>query len=288
MLKQKISYLLSSTKKRISAQGESCPSCGASFGELVQRKYVVTSLVRCKACRLLYRTPTTSIEENRAFYQKAYTQGVVTNLPSDAELSGLIFTKFNHPSSDYSKYIEILQAIGCKEGDKLFDFGCSWGYGSWQFKQHGFDVQSFEISKPRGEFAKEKLGVDVLDAMDNAEGPYDIFFSAHVLEHVPSVQSVIEDGFRLLRSGGVFMAITPTGSAAFRSKSPTAWSQLWGNVHPQFLDDVYYNKQFQQYPHILASNPFEITELRQWGQFKTGVINLNLLGDTLLCIAIKD
>lgn len=288
MLKEKITYLLSSTRKCISAQGKGCPSCGASSVDLVERKYMVTSLVRCKACSLLYRIPTTSIEENRAFYQKAYTQGVVTDLPSAAELNNLIATKFNRPDNDYTNYIEILEAIGCKKEDRLFDFGCSWGYGSWQLKQHGFDVQSFEISKPRAQFAREKLGVDVLGTMDKVDGPYDIFFSSHVLEHVPSVRSVIEDGFRLLRSGGVFVAITPNGSAAFRSKNPNAWSQLWGNVHPQFLDDVYYNKQFQQYPHILASNPFEIAQLRQWGQFRKGAVSLDLTGDALLCVAIKD
>jgi 2-polyprenyl-3-methyl-5-hydroxy-6-metoxy-1,4-benzoquinol methylase len=147
----------------------------------------------------LFRTPTTSSKENASFYQEEYTQGFTTDCPSDDVLSKYLERSFVGGEKDYSNYIDILFAAGGKKGDRLFDFGCSWGYGSWQFKQRGFDVESFEISVPRANYAKSKLGVKVHSSLSDVQGQFDIFFSSHVLEHVPSVNDAIEFGMNLLK-----------------------------------------------------------------------------------------
>ena len=80
----------------------------------------------------------------------------------------------------YKAYADVLETLGCRNGDRLFDFGCSWGYGSWQLARHGFDVQSFEISQPRGQYAREKLGIDVVHSLNDAHGPFDLAAHRHV------------------------------------------------------------------------------------------------------------
>lgn len=285
-MNEKLAYFLTSTKKKLLRRDLNCPSCGAEGGALVDSKFVVTSLLRCRSCQLLFRSPTTSIEENHAFYQEEYSQGFTTELPSDADLKRLISTRFGGGKS-YAGYIEVLEALGIEKGRKIFDFGCSWGYGSWQLKVHGFDVESFEISRPRAKYAREKLGLHVAESMHEVKGPYDVFFTSHVLEHVPSVQATIETAFQLLRSGGLFVAFTPNGSVAFRSKKPKDWRRLWGRVHPQFLDDVYYRKQFERLATVLDSAPYKLNELSSWSRTKRDAMCLDLGGHELLLVACK-
>jgi 2-polyprenyl-3-methyl-5-hydroxy-6-metoxy-1,4-benzoquinol methylase len=92
-------------------------------------------------------------------------------------------------------------------------------------------------------------------------GPFDIFFSSHVLEHVPSVREAIDFGFRILKPGGIFVAVTPNGSAEFRKNHPSAWHKLWGLVHPNFLDDIFYRSIFADNPIFLSSDPYPMQEI---------------------------
>jgi cyclopropane fatty-acyl-phospholipid synthase-like methyltransferase len=268
----KLKYFLMSLKKTIIRSGFTCPSCGHTKNKVIDRKYLVTTLRRCDNCKLLFRAPTTTPEENKTFYQKEYSQGMTTELPSTEKLRLMVEHDFRETDKDYSPYLKVLDALGCKKGDKLLDFGCSWGYGSWQFKKYGYSVQAFEISEPRCNFARQQLGINASSSLDELEGTFDIFFSAHVLEHVPSVSQVIDNAFKLIKPGGLFVAFTPNGSNAFREKEPLAWHRFWGLVHPNQLDDVYYNKMFAKFPSLIMSRPNRTTDfvnknidkIREW------------------------
>ncbi len=263
-MKQKVKYLLTCTTKNIRYEGFSCPSCGCLNATVVARKYLVTALRRCECCQLLFRTPTTNSEENASFYQEEYTQGFTTDCPLDVSLSKLLERNFAGGEKDYSNYIDVVLAAGGKKGDRLFDFGCSWGYGSWQFAQKGFDVESFEISAPRADFAKSKLGVKVHSSLSDVKGHFDIFFSSHVLEHVPSVKDSIEFGMDLLKPNGFFVAFTPNGSEEYRNIKGESWNKLWGLVHPNFIDKKFYEKAFADKSFMLSSAPYSMTEIVRW------------------------
>ena len=246
-----------------------CPSCGSENATTIARKYVVTTLRRCSRCELLFRAPTTTSAENEAFYQETYSQGFTSDTPNDAALRELISTNFAGSEKDYTSYIKVLAALGGRPGDRLLDFGCSWGYGSFQLKKHGYDVTAFEISKPRCRYAREKLGVVAHDKLDEVKGEgFDIFFSAHVLEHVPAISDVFALAQKKLKKGGLFLAFTPNGSNAYRNRQDGAWGQLWGMVHPNFLDDRFYKKAFPDV--LLTSDPYDYREIsEQWAGGKT-------------------
>ncbi len=289
-MKQKLNYLITCMKKKFKDEGFSCPSCGHFDSTVMDKKYWATSLCRCKHCQLLFRAPTTTLEENVSFYQKAYTQGFTTDLPSDEQLKAYLSKDFLGTERDYSTYIDIVRKASGTNGNKVFDFGCSWGYGSWQFRQNGFEVESFEISVSRAEFAKNKLGVKVHTSLSAVSGLFNIVFSSHVLEHVPSVKEAIAFGFRILKPGGCFVAVTPNGSAGFRKKDPNAWHKLWGLVHPNFLDGDFYQSFFSDYPYFLASNPYPTQEIENWGisnQYKRHIAD-QLSGEELLIIVKKE
>lgn len=285
---QKLKYFTTCLKKHFARTGFSCPSCGCNVSEMVDRKYLVSSLHRCNQCQLLFRVPTTTADENKSFYQISYKQGYTTDMPGDNELTAYLNKAFLGTERDYSTYINIVQKANGTNGKKVFDFGCSWGYGSWQFMQNGFDVESFEISVARAEFAKNKLGIKVHTTLSTVKDKFDIVFSSHVLEHVPSVQETIAFSFSILKPGGIFVAVTPNGSTDFRKKSHVAWHKLWGMVHPNFLDVNFYKSFFSESPIFLTSNPYPMQKIEVWGITQSErFISEKLCGEELLMIVKK-
>lgn len=256
---RRVRYLLRMAGDRVRSHNLACPNCNGDEAQVVDRRYLVTELRRCKRCRLQYRAPTDPPTFNEPFYNKHYKQGFTTDLPDDAELAEMLASCFRGTPKDYSREVRILEALGVHTGAKLLDFGCSWGYGSWQFQQAGFDTWAAEVSRPRREFAAKKLGVRIIEDLDDAidsnslAGTFDCFFSAHVLEHVPAPSKVIELARRLVRPGGLFVSITPNGNQAYRAKAPKLWSKAWGEVHPHFIDDEFLDLQFADCPRIVRS-----------------------------------
>jgi 2-polyprenyl-3-methyl-5-hydroxy-6-metoxy-1,4-benzoquinol methylase len=257
----RLRYLVRCLAKQVDLTHFRCPNCGHSESSVVDRKYLVTQLRRCGRCSLLFRTPTDDPTKNQQFYEKEYAQGFTTELPSESALASLIATNFAGTEKDYAYYIEVLGQLGLAKGARIFDFGCSWGYGSYQLMRAGYDVVSFEVDRARRRFAREQLGVRSVDDMDalmtdpSHLGRYDCFFSAHVLEHVPRPAAVIAYARKLLAPNRLFVSFTPNGCAAFRKREPVAWSKLWGEVHPNFIDDVFLDAHFRDAPRAIGSSP---------------------------------
>lgn len=259
----KVDYLIRSIAHRPRPSRHLCPNCGGREAMLVERKLLVTDLRRCGACKLMFRTPTDEPAEAAAFYNAGYAQGFTTDTPDPDTLEKLKALRFAGTEKDYSYYIDVVRQLGAPSGARLFDFGCSWGYGSYQFAQAGFETLSYEISAPRRQYGVDNLGVHaVTDFEAWAKSPaatnsQDVFFSAHVLEHVPSPTKIIELARRVLKPGGLFVAFFPNGSEPFRRVSP-AWSKLWGEVHPNFLDEVYLDAAMAGVPRIYGASPVTI------------------------------
>ena len=146
-------------------------------------------------------------------------------------------------------------------------------------------MESLEVSLPRANYARRKLGIKVHTSIAEVKETFDIFFSAHVLEHVPSVIEAITFGMSILKPAGLFVAFTPNGSAQFRRKDEKTWTQLWGMVHPNFLDDRYYKNTFAGKPILISSNPYQLDEVKLWS--KGGSPSLPIDGVELLLLARK-
>jgi 2-polyprenyl-3-methyl-5-hydroxy-6-metoxy-1,4-benzoquinol methylase len=254
----KLAYLRRSFTSQFNSKRFTCPNCGDSRSNVVDRKYLITQLRRCLNCQLMFRTPNDDPALNTSFYESAYSQGFTTELPSDVTLSTLKETNFAGGEKDYSYYIGMLRQLGLQPGARVFDFGCSWGYGSYQLAKSGFLVTSFEVAPTRRRYAREKLGVDTVDDMQRTvkslAGQFDCFFSAHVLEHVPAPRLTFDYALQLLKENGIFVCFTPNGSDHHRSVSPN-WKKLWGEVHPNFIDETFLDQSFGRSPRSVGSSP---------------------------------
>jgi 2-polyprenyl-3-methyl-5-hydroxy-6-metoxy-1,4-benzoquinol methylase len=258
----KLRYLTRSVARLSDAERFRCPNCASSVSKVVDKKYIITKLCRCNECSLLFRTPTDEPVVNERFYEGEYSQGFTTTMPSADELRKLKESNFAGSEKDYSYYIHVLKSLGMESGARVFDFGCSWGYGTYQFAQAGFDATAFEIASVRRRYAERELGVRLVLDCDQAVAEsahrrsYDCFFSAHVLEHIPAPRLAFDYALQFLKPGGIFVSFTPNGSTACR-KAEKDWSKLWGEVHPNFIDDAFLDRSFVNSPRAFGSTPVD-------------------------------
>src|ERR1043165_2018618 len=127
---------------RLPFADHACPACSSLDTQFIARKYLVTSLYRCERCELMFRVPKNEPGRAERFYQQEYKQGFTSDCPVPEELSRLVACSFAGKPKDYSGYIRFLAAAGVTPGSTIYDFGCSWGYGSWQLQKAGYDVLS--------------------------------------------------------------------------------------------------------------------------------------------------
>ncbi|MBM3794771.1 MAG: class I SAM-dependent methyltransferase [Acidobacteria bacterium] len=239
-------YALGGVWRRL-GNAPACPCCGSGAGVVVDRKWF-HSLIECAGCGILHRYPTERDREMAEFYQQAYDEpGFASEMPDEATLQQLLATNFKGTPKDFSGQIAILKALGLRPGDRLMDFGASWGYATYQFRQAGFAAEGFELSKPRAAYGR-RLGLDIA-VQPPAHGPlFDMVYSCHVLEHVPNPLQTLNQMLAWVRPGGMVVAQTPNGSRDFRAASPAAFHRLWGRVHPFLLTAEFVKRNFGHLP----------------------------------------
>jgi len=252
---------------------------------------VFIELRECLRCHLYYRFPTDTEVDNRTFYQADYKQGFTTDMPSEEALARLRSTKFAGHEKSYAHLIELLKRLGVTPGARIYDYGCSWGFGSWQFMEAGYEVRAFEISGPRAEYARSRLSVecdeDIVDVAKRTDlrRTFDVFFSNHVMEHVPRPHDAISLAQALVKPGGLFVSVTPNGSLVYRAAAPSAWHKSWGKVHPNLLSDVFWRSAFGTHTdHLIRSLAGCSSDVEAWTRSGGQVVE-QLIGPELLCVA---
>lgn len=245
-----------------------CPFCQNSEFRRIDSKWGVVELRECTQCALLYRAPSDSVRQSEKFYEEEYESGETTKLPLPEELERLRLGNFQDFGRSYLRYMGVLAALGVKRDARILDFGASWGYGVFQFREAGFDAAGFEVSRRRGEFARRELGVEIMDTLDGVESRFDVFFSSHVMEHLPDLRRVLATARRVTKPGGWFVALTPNGSAPYRHAAAKSFHHLWGFVHPVLIQDKFMQHVFASEPYFLASDLESLEALRSWNHIE--------------------
>lgn len=190
--------------------------------------------IKCPDCDLIYRYPKPNIGASVTYYQENYKGGSVTDLPTPEILASRLNERFRGPGAgnDYSSRISVLEQI--RSSGKVFEFGCSWGYGLWQLRNAGYDVAGFEISEKRAEFGRRQLGVSIVSDRNEklcAFGSYDIVFSAHVLEHIPDLGSTLDFLVNLLKPDGTLVTICPNAAGRTARLRGLKWGAFLSEDH---------------------------------------------------------
>ncbi|NDC76509.1 MAG: methyltransferase domain-containing protein [Chitinophagia bacterium] len=281
-------YLLDSLLRYGSDQ--SCPYCGSRSSRPLERKYLVTRLFRCRECDLQYRHPKANAADSLDFYQDDYVQedGITTELPDATRLRFLVDTGFGEKNVDHYATLFGRMFPDLARGEvRIIDYGCSWGYQGHQFRKHGFQYAGLEVSRRRAAFGREQLGLDIVTSEAELRGGADVFFSSHVIEHLPDPGRMITMGMDLLRPGGYFVAECPNGSEVRRRREPRLTRKAWGMVHPNLISGEFLAGAMADKTFLLTSTPFhDLTAVFDaWGGIGSEVGDLT--GSNLLIIAKK-
>lgn len=282
--KQKIHYLADSLFRYF--EPKVCPFCNSTSNRIIDRKYFVTRLLECDICKLKYRHPYDSIETNNQFYQKSYVESdlLTADLPKKEDLNSYVNSNFKvDPNKDVSRIISLIELLmGDIKNLSLIDYGSSWGYMSYQFKREAKQVQSFEISEPRKNYGNDNLGLNIVSDENDLEPNVDIFFSSHVIEHVPDISHFINLALELVKPGGYIITLCPNGSDYYKNSSPESFHKAWGKVHPNFLNELFFQKAFRDKPIYIGSTPIQYEHIKKWNS--DGVYIDSLEGIELLTI----
>lgn len=264
-----------------------CPSCQSKDCKVIDRKYLVSRLFECNNCHLYFRHPVDSIETNKEFYQEDYQQkgeGITTDIPDRITLEKLKENNFAGTSKNIQHYVSLFKQLIPNKTIKIIDFGANWGYQSFQFKNAGFEVSSYEISVPRAAMGKKLLNVEIHTRVEELSANNDIFFSSHVIEHLPDIPYMINLAKDKLNENGIFIAECPNGSKEFRTKNPRGFTLSWGLLHPNYISADYYQYMFKNNPYYITSTPINVEDILNWDR-KTQVCK-NLSGNQLLVFAL--
>jgi 2-polyprenyl-3-methyl-5-hydroxy-6-metoxy-1,4-benzoquinol methylase len=268
----------------ITNKDSACPFCSNPKTHMIRRKALVTSLWECDRCGLRFRMPKGNPQDSFAFYQKRYKQGFTTDCPSEQELKFLLDTNFSSIPKHYDQYIEVLKAAGLNEGDSLLDFGCSWGYGSWQMEKAGFRVYSYDVSQPRTIYAKTKLNCRIVEHLSDLPEKVKCFFSAHVIEHLDDPNIIWQAAVQVLDPQGIMVCFCPNGEPIREKISGSKkYHQNWSQKHPLLITRkalVEMSKHYGFSPYVFSS-PFSWEEIRSRREPD------RLTGDELLLIAVR-
>jgi 2-polyprenyl-3-methyl-5-hydroxy-6-metoxy-1,4-benzoquinol methylase len=221
-------------RHRLEKQPRSCPYCGPSSPvHLLRRKKFIMDILKCGTCQLVFRWPMDTPQEHDAHYHDEFAvDAPQIALPSPQEARSLMESNFVGSPLDLNAKIRVLKALHAT--GKVLDFGCSWGYGTFQLQQHGYEAVGFEISKPRADYARRELGLTVIDSLSELyslrANTFDIIFSNHVLEHILPIRDTLVSLSRLLTRDGIVFHVLPnfTGRTARAGK----WVKWIGEDHP--------------------------------------------------------
>jgi SAM-dependent methyltransferase len=250
---------------------------------------MIVEILQCQSCHLWFRWPLDTPHEHDSYYQVDFAgDAPQIVLPGTDELRLLESTNFSGSPLDINNKVRVLQAL--RPGGRVLDFGCSWGYGTYQLRQQGFDVVGFEISRPRAEFGRTKLGLNLIDSFDELamlpEGSFDIIFSNHVVEHLPDIGKTFAIFTRLLKQNGFVFHVLPNFMG--RMARSGYWLKWIGEDHPiapaiPFFEFAIPRAGLTR--PIFGSNPFDDRMARALAD-KPGA-SLSTEGDELLVYAHK-
>lgn len=218
--------------------GKACLLCGATEKELLVQ-LGEWKVYRCQQCGLGVLEPRPSTAELELLYRNSYfvtryDEGAIPG--SDAMSKRLSWEKhrirFFHPF--------------LKQG-RILDIGSGRGYFLLACKEHGYEVEGFDVSEDAAEYVRSTLKIPVTTgAIEQASfknESFDLVTIWHALEHVENPSSYLESAYRWLRPDGLLVVDVPnylSTDALKYGESWDGWSLPYHFYHftPESLDKL--------------------------------------------------
>lgn len=221
-----------------------CPYCKSQNLKLLATKKIFIKIQECQNCNLYFTDPIYKPWLLSNLYDSLYSaEGLTTRVPTAFELEKLKQTNFENSDKCFSERLKIIKnKFG---GEKILEFGSSWGYFVYQAKNFGYEAKGIEISDSRRNFGINNLGVSILKSIDKVSHEYfDIIYTAHTLEHLTDLSNVFHSFCSLLEHNGTLLIEVPNCNL---SMSKNKSLNLIGAVHPLGFSKVFFEKNLPKY-----------------------------------------
>jgi len=205
-----------------------CNLCAADDSVVVARKFDLT-IVRCRRCSLVYTNPRPPVDVIWSRYGREYFDQEY--LPSWGVHAGQIDAEELH-----RRHLPTLESIRpYRQTNWLLDVGAGAGLFLYAAQWDGWQVQGVEIASSGVEFARSRLGLDVIQGrmmeVDLPDDRYDVVMMQETIEHLLDPKAVLKEVHRVLRPGGILSITTPNFDSLTYKLVGQAWSVLSPGEH---------------------------------------------------------
>lgn len=205
---------------------ESCPACnGKGFVPfLVCKDHTVSretfQLLQCDQCGLVITTPRPDSDQLGRYY---ISEEYISHTNKSASIIDTVYLRARRLTLRWK--LRLLQTYSKPVAGTLLDYGCGTGEFLAAAKQNGYTVAGVEPSQGAREKALTITNAPIYGELQSLQTKtFDIITLWHVLEHVPDVNSVIDQlCAKLTHNGTIFIAV-PNHNSADGKHYGTNWA----------------------------------------------------------------
>lgn len=168
----------------------------------------INQIVNCKSCGLMYANPRIQEADNVLIenYDPDFVLSAIVNQDSQRLEKEALQVK------DYEVTRKFLHEHYPDKGT-LVEVGSGLGYLLNYFKQDGWNVVGLEPNVGMCRYAESEFGIKIiptiLEKAGIADRSADAVLMMHVIEHVSDPCSTLQEVYRILKPGGIFVMETP-------------------------------------------------------------------------------
>lgn len=209
------------------------------------RRAPLRDLARCAACGLEFTresgvprlVPANAAREVRFLFEQRRSE------VDESRLAELITQPLRYQGAEPLPYhldpAHALAILQCHRGSRVLELGCGGGQMARWFREQGFEHVGTDISKTRVPDALQASGgADLLadvHFLPFRDQQFDIVYSAALFEHLACPHLAVQEAFRVLKPGGLFLSscsfLEPWHDNSFFHASPLGvieWLELGG------------------------------------------------------------
>lgn len=242
----------------------------------LQRKKLLIEARKCHYCQLIFRWPADDPQTAMRYYEKEYRSGKTTDLPDPEKLAQLRREEYQNSNYDFSAALGLVSQYLSLPA-RVLDFGASWGYVGDQFRRAGYEVECFELSRPRADYGRRQLQLTIHgswpELLQSPLPRFDLVFASHVLEHLYDLWSTLERFASALKPGGLLFIDVPNGGG--RHARRTGVASFIGEPHTIAFTSAWLRQN-------LPTHGFAIVDMFS---AETEGKDFQCQGDGLVCVA---
>ena len=177
-----------------------CNLCGSAENNVLMQAAIspfgiISDLVKCEQCGLVYFDPRLSLSEELEFYRSKYQEAYGEEFWYESRIDF------------FETALEKIEAL-CPSKGSLLDVGCGMGFFLKEARSRGWEHGlGVEVSHLAVDHANQKVGVEVLEGdlrdLNLPENHFDVATAWNVIDQLQDPVGTLKEMHRVLKAGGL-------------------------------------------------------------------------------------